>query len=132
MLTNRVAKMSIPELNAALHAIIAPPWPADRCRVCGWPIVSYKGGCTTDSCCERPVPARRADAPPDYCQDSMRRTLLAEIERRVLKKEFIACLVERTNSIYMENPNYGIWHLLTASAEQFARAALAVLQENKT
>lgn len=39
-----------------------PPWPADRCRICGWPLAAtVQEGCVLSNCSQRPVPDRRAD-----------------------------------------------------------------------
>lgn len=45
--------------------------PADRCRVCGWPLArSRNEGCARDGdlddCSMRPLPKIRADAVPDF------------------------------------------------------------------
>jgi hypothetical protein len=45
-----------------VHPGSLPQFPADRCRVCRWPLVeNIKDGCTKESCSQRPAPSRRAD-----------------------------------------------------------------------
>jgi hypothetical protein len=140
--------MTPAEINAQLAAILLPPWDESKCRVCGWKIglphmpafLNDVGRiCLQNDCAEDPVPAVRADAPPDYCSDGMRRVLLAEIEKRGLQITF-AMKLRRALNIFEPQGCFALqefeiqmmntWKAINVTMEQLARAALAALQES--
>lgn len=56
------------ELSALVaERVMGSVWDETRCRACGWPLAAFDdGGCTIESCSQRPYPARRADEPAQY------------------------------------------------------------------
>lgn len=63
-------KLTGRELDAAVHRdVMQIVWDKSRCRACGWPLGSFEdGGCTLESCSQRPCPTIIADAPPRYSE----------------------------------------------------------------
>lgn len=60
-----------PELDALVaREVMEETWDESRCRICGWPLKEkLQDGCVPESCCLRPAPERRADAPAPYSTD---------------------------------------------------------------
>ncbi len=62
--------LELRKIDEQISLIIYGPFPADRCRICGWIL----GGaavtvCTPESCSLRPPTSRRADEPRHYSTD---------------------------------------------------------------
>lgn len=65
---NSYFTMTDHEINALVQDRFFPPFPDDRCPICGWKLVPDGGaGCRVGNCSMRPGPDRRADAAGNWC-----------------------------------------------------------------
>lgn len=124
------------EVNERIHIeVLKQVWDKSRCRVCGWPLSDEPTGCHLGDCSQRPVPAVRADATPNYCGDH---TLARLVEDKLeemgpeVYEEYAGNLVDLVVPgiiIYDQLEDAEIWKIIRATPEQKCRAALKAVQQ---
>jgi len=133
-------KLSDREIDALVQAALFPPFPEDRCPVCGWELVSdtsERGGCRKGDCSLRPGPDRRADDPREYSiDDNAARMVRDRIVELGLTKEYMVEIAHQvwpigTPASAFKGADDFSFLMHNATARQQAIAALTAVEKRK-